>query len=81
MVNGEGGMGFGVFVDVSHGFWEKRWVFAVVCQGGCGVFFDVCQGFAVLETPLWEEGGDDGGFPQIAQIGTNGWVMARTPSI
>jgi hypothetical protein len=25
--------------------------------------------------------GDDGGFPQIAQMGTNGWVMARTPSI
>jgi hypothetical protein len=24
----------------------------------CGVFFDVCQGFAVLETPRWEEGGD-----------------------
>jgi hypothetical protein len=27
---------FGVFVDVYHGFWGKRWVFAVVCQGCVG---------------------------------------------
>jgi hypothetical protein len=41
MVNGEGGMGFGVFVDVCHGFGGKGWVFAVVCQGSVG-FSSMC---------------------------------------
>jgi hypothetical protein len=38
---GFGGRKFAVFVDVYHGFREKGWVFAVVCQGGVG-FSSMC---------------------------------------
>jgi hypothetical protein len=64
----------------ARGFGENVGFLPLFAKGVWGFLRCVPRFCGFRDTGLGR-GGRRRGFPQIAQIGTNGWVMARTPSI
>jgi hypothetical protein len=74
------GWEFGVLSMFAMVFGKKGEFLPLFAKGVWG-FLRCLPRFCGFRDTGLGRGGRRRGFPQIAQMGTNGWVMARTPSI